>query len=321
MIGSGQSLNSLDSKPIQMAFDFVREIIEFINKMVVAQTCQASSSAPRESQSSLEQQIKGQEQTPQFKFDKNFSTTLQYYCDELQAVIQNIQFVLSVRQNQMTAMQANRLNLADRPSALEEIQSYQQKSVPPPNGFSLSAFLKASHRLRSMCLVSGYLVQKYGRLKAYVSTYKINTKFGAAESQMKEPISQTWKQMFSDCQLIVRYSHRRGRFLLEIQSGEEGVNQSLHESHDHYGFVPQVVKKPKITFDLTYKTGGFTSNSTKQQKQNKQVAGQIQAAQSQHSQLLELLEQLSPNDTLVWSNTTGSGKAVEAKDHVELSQN
>jgi len=47
--------------------------------------------------------------------------------------------------------------------------SLRQQTLPSP-GFSMSAFLKASHRLRSMCLVSGYLVQKYGRLKAFVVT-------------------------------------------------------------------------------------------------------------------------------------------------------
>ena len=39
---------------------------------------------------------------------------------------------------------------------------------PCPNGFSLSAFLKASHRMRTMCLISGNMLQRYGRLKAFV---------------------------------------------------------------------------------------------------------------------------------------------------------
>lgn len=62
----GQTLNTLDCKPIQMAFEFVREIIEFINKMVAAQSNDGQASGSRESisQSSLEQQIKGQENAP-----------------------------------------------------------------------------------------------------------------------------------------------------------------------------------------------------------------------------------------------------------------
>ena len=45
-----------------------------------------------------------------------------------------------------------------------------QAPLVNPNEFSLSAFIKASHRLRTMCLISGYVIQRYGRLKAYIAT-------------------------------------------------------------------------------------------------------------------------------------------------------
>jgi hypothetical protein len=45
--------------------------------------------------------------------------------------------------------------------------------VPCPNGFSLTAFLKASHRMRTMCLISGNMFQRFGRLKAFVISKQI----------------------------------------------------------------------------------------------------------------------------------------------------
>lgn len=119
-----------------------------------------------------------------------------------------------------------------------------------------------------------------------MATYRINTMLGGIEQQLNDPsnlISQTWKQVFVGCEMVIRFSTRRGRFLLEIMSQEEhpgalkASNENMAANLSH-GFIPQVTKKQRMTFDLVYKLGGYSSNSSKRLKTNKQLGQQVAGA-------------------------------------------
>lgn len=85
------------------------------------------------------------------------------------------------------------------------------------NGISLSAFLKASHRLRSMSLVGGYLIQCRGRFKAFLETNQVvNDNF---QNNPQVPTSsKRWYPLMTECELKVKFSTRRQKFVIEIHS-------------------------------------------------------------------------------------------------------
>ena len=85
------------------------------------------------------------------------------------------------------------------------------------HGMSMSAFLKASHRLRSMSLISGYVIQCRGRLKAFLeSEQQINDNF--MKENISGPANKRWHQLMAESELRIRYSVRRQRYVLEIHS-------------------------------------------------------------------------------------------------------
>ena len=57
-----------------------------------------------------------------------------------------------------------------------------------------------------MCLVSGVVVQRYGRFKAFLSTPDPNS---------GEMVGK-WRQVFEECELTIRYSTKTRRFGMEV---------------------------------------------------------------------------------------------------------
>jgi len=75
-----------------------------------------------------------------------------------------------------------------------------------------------------MCLVSGYVLCRHGRLKAYVipksalggdlsSTSVLTSK----EAQTKIEKEGRWRQVFEECDLVVNYSAKKRRFYLTVK--------------------------------------------------------------------------------------------------------
>ena len=90
--------------------------------------------------------------TQNFVFDESFSEELEHYCTELEFLVQSLQLTIDINRNFQ--------------SQVKTIASDEQAP------FSMSAFLRASHRIRSMSLVSGYLLTQKGTLLAKISTKK-----------------------------------------------------------------------------------------------------------------------------------------------------
>lgn len=118
-----------------------------------------------------------------------------------------------------------------------------------------------------MCLVSGHCISLQGRLKAQVN--KGNNG------------GSSWIQLLPFCELVIRYSVRKKKFVLEVSETEPKV---ALKQHDHQMLkqsalsneLPLVNKKQrKFNFEISYQMGGFSTNSSKQAKQVKQLGMQI----------------------------------------------
>jgi hypothetical protein len=90
--------------------------------------------------------------------------------------------------------------------------------------FSMSAFLRASHRIRSMSLVSGYILTQKGCLLA-----KITHKKGSEASQASK-----WTTIMDSGEINVVFHPKYRRYQLDIVSSEE-----------HTAFIPSKKDKPK----------------------------------------------------------------------------
>lgn len=86
--------------------------------------------------------------TANFVFDDDFSLELEHYCKELEFLAQTLQLAIDLSGNFEKKLQQQ-----------QELHNKEDQSQ-----ISLSAFSKASHRLRSMALVSGYLLSQKGKL-------------------------------------------------------------------------------------------------------------------------------------------------------------
>ncbi len=75
----------------------------------------------------------------------------------------------------------------------------------------MSAFLRASHRLRSMSLVSGYLLSQKGSLIARITQRKDG-----------EEVSK-WISVMNAAEINVRFHQKFRRYLLEIVSSDEAT--------------------------------------------------------------------------------------------------
>jgi|LauGreDrversion4_2_1035121.scaffolds.fasta_scaffold219174_1 hypothetical protein len=78
---------------------------------------------------------------------------------------------------------------------------------------SMSAFIRASHRLRSMSLVSGYLLSQKGSLIAKIS-------------HRKDQAEAKWFTVFEQAELNVIFHPKYRRFQLDVLTTEEVIKPS-----------------------------------------------------------------------------------------------
>lgn len=86
----------------------------------------------------------------------------------------------------------------------EGFELTENKSVRMGNHLSISAFARASHRLRSMVLVSGDVYCCHGRLKMRIAI------------DQGEESTQKWLQYCLNGELRIRYSTKRKKFVMEV---------------------------------------------------------------------------------------------------------
>lgn len=128
----------------------------------------------------------------------------------------------------------------------------------------MSAFLRASHRLRSMSLVSGYLLSQKGSFTAKVS-FK-STKLGS----VVETGSTKWHTLISDAELNVVFHPKYGCYQVDIISSSGSprqeekpqkvrtiekppqVNESYFQEQAKADIVSVLRKKKKFSFVLKY---------------------------------------------------------------------
>lgn len=194
------------------------------------------------------------------------------------------------------------------------------------HGISMSAFLKASHRLRSMSLVGGYVIQCRGRFKAFMETSQVLADNFAKEGQ-GAPASRRWHQLIAECELKIRFSLRRQKYVLEIHSldvfevqrdkialaqsetsastaNQPALNESQADQHQ------QEAQTSKFSFDLQYALCLQPQQSSQQLQLSKQINKEISnikgssqlAHQQSGEQLKQLIDKLKPNDTIIWKN-------------------
>lgn len=116
--------------------------------------------------------------TPNFVFDEEFSVELEHYCKELEFLVQTLQLAIDIN------------------------RGFTQDKREQEEGMSMSAFLRASHRLRSMSLVSGYLLSQKG---AFVA--KVTLKPTKVVEQGSE-----WHLIIPDAELNVVFHPKYGCF-------------------------------------------------------------------------------------------------------------
>lgn len=135
--------------------------------------------------------------TPNFVFDEEFSVELEHYCKELEFLVQALQLAININREFSASLEAKGGLQADQ--------------------VSMSAFIRASHRMRSMSLVSGYVLTQKGSLLAKVSYSK--GRQGAAVSK--------WIKVIDSGELNVVFHPKFGRFQIDVISSEE---QLIYES-------------------------------------------------------------------------------------------
>ena len=126
--------------------------------------------------------------TANFVFDEEFSVELEHYCKELEFLVQTLQLTIDINRDFLHSHDVN-------------------KREP----ISMSAFMRASHRLRSMSLISGYLLSQKGTLLAKIS-YKSGRKSAAVSK---------WVTIIDNGEMNIVFHPRYRRFQLEIVSNEE----------------------------------------------------------------------------------------------------
>lgn len=233
-----------------------------------------------------------------YKFDKDFSLELQHYLDELTWINGQLEIVFQMKSTsiaQAHSVQTKHLKftIVDPESSDKNEHKNSKNSEKTiridgvsgevsqldgvgTSGISMSAFIKASHRLRSMSMISGYVFQSRGRFKQ--SIYIQDEKQNHADIGQSAPIKR-WHLLMSECELRVRYSVRRHRFVLEIHSLEafdgqqeqSSLEQSAMSSSAHDVQEQQPVQSTKFGFDLHYDLCLQMQQSSQQMQLSKQI--------------------------------------------------
>ncbi|CDW86711.1 UNKNOWN [Stylonychia lemnae] len=295
---SQQSFNSLKSKPIEVSASLIEEIITFINRV---------------------------NNTPNFVFDEDFSSELEHYCQELEFLIQTLQVSIN-------------LNSEFEKNLSPQMQQEQlfKPNLPEKHSLSVTAFSKASHRLRSMSLVTGYLLAQKGQFFAKISM-----------QNSKDQIDHKWINVFESLsELNIVYHPKYKRFQMDVCILENHINErNLDRSQQQNGLnrtqskhnqnlkvtdlsddIEQAMKsKKKFTFVLNYSmnTCSLKQESMEYQElericsNNESENGHIEAPKinldQESIQLLDIIQKQSRGEWITWNCSSEDFQLVDVQ--------
>jgi hypothetical protein len=80
------------------------------------------------------------------------------------------------------------------------------------------------------------------------------------------------------------------------------------------GYKAQPMKKQKFVFEMCYLLNCYSTISSKQQKEIKQLNSELQRLKvsGEQDQVKNVLQSLKPNDTIIWSNINGNEYQIGA---------